>query len=319
MNASIRLFTDGDYAPVVALSNRVYPEYPETEGEWRYRDAHREAKIRHARWVAEGDGMVLGCASHDQWESTYHPQRFSVDVLVDPAYRRRGIGTRLYDVVVDALRVFDPIGLRAGTREDMTDGVRFVERRGFEECMRSWESRLDLAAFDPQAFEAEVARGLSGGLRVATLADLANDQDRERKLFALVDTVARDVPSPDEHTRPDFDAWCDRLFGNPNLIPELYTVAVDGNRYVALTNMWASQADPREVYTGLTGTLPEYRRRGLATAIKVATLATAKELGYRVTKTWNATINEGMLAINARLGFVRQPAWIEFAKALSPS
>jgi hypothetical protein len=35
-------------------------------------------------------------------------------------------------------------------------------------------------------------------------------------------------------------------------------------------------------------------------------------------KTWNATGNAGMLAINKRLGFVRQPAWSAAALTLAP-
>ena len=66
--------------------------------------------------------------------------------------------------------------------------------------------------------------------------------------------------------------------------------------------------------TGLTGTRREYRRRGIAVAMKVHALGWAKANGYELTKTWNATTNTGMLAINERLGFVKQPAWIEFTK-----
>ncbi len=54
-------------------------------------------------------------------------------------------------------------------------------------------------------------------------------------------------------------------------------------------------------------------------ALKLATIGYAREHGYTMIKTWNATVNEGMLAINGKLGFVRQPAWIEFEKTFPSS
>ncbi len=50
--------------------------------------------------------------------------------------------------------------------------------------------------------------------------------------------------------------------------------------------------------------------------LKLKAIRYAADHGVRVLKTWNETGNEGMLKINTQLGFVRQPAWIEYAKDL---
>jgi hypothetical protein len=46
--------------------------------------------------------------------------------------------------------------------------------------------------------------------------------------------------------------------------------------------------------------------------MKLRSLRWAKEQDYRLVKTWNATNNEGMLAINEALGFEKRPAWIDY-------
>ncbi|HWI52702.1 MAG TPA: GNAT family N-acetyltransferase, partial [Symbiobacteriaceae bacterium] len=70
--------------------------------------------------------------------------------------------------------------------------------------------------------------------------------------------------------------------------------------------------------TGVTAVLREHRGAGVARALKIKALAAAKAHGYRIIKTWNATTNAPMLAINGWLGFVRQPAWIAYVLQLHP-
>jgi RimJ/RimL family protein N-acetyltransferase len=72
------------------------------------------------------------------------------------------------------------------------------------------------------------------------------------------------------------------------------------------------------LYQGITGPRREYRGRGLARALKLRTIEYARAQGKREIRTWNDTLNAPMLAINVKLGFVRQPAWITFEKILEP-
>lgn len=317
MELELRPFAPDDYEDAVALGNRVFPEYPETVEEWRHNDEHRNPKMAFRRFVAEVSGKVVAFGSYGQQESMFHPQKFWVEVLVDPDFRRRGIGTTLYDHITGALQPFDPITYWASAREDMPDSMRFLGRRGFEEVMRNWENHLYLAEANLEPFAGQVERVEASGVRLMTLAELESDPERSRRLYEMVDAVAADIPSPEAHTSVDYEQWIERLLSNPNLVPEGYFVAVDGDRYVGLSALWASQASPDELITGLTGTLREYRRRRIALALKLKSIAWARERGYTLIKTWNATTNEGMLAINEQLGFVKQPAWIEYAKALT--
>ena len=51
-------------------------------------------------------------------------------------------------------------------------------------------------------------------------------------------------------------------------------------------------------------------------ALKLHVIKYAKEHGYTLIKTWNDTENLPILALNEKLGFVRQPAWVEYEKVL---
>lgn len=311
----IRPFGPDDYPTAIAVSNRVWPDYPNTVEEWVHEDAHRDPKCRAAKWVAEVDGAVVGVAGYEQYLGMYHPRKFSVFASLLPEHHGRGLGEALYQAVLAGLAPFEPIQLTADTREDQARGVAFLRRHGFVERMRSWESRLTVASFDPGPFEATAARPLAEGIVIRTWPELAGVPERERHMWLLVQELVRDVPSTDPHTPVDFDYYVRERLGHPDFLADGLFIALDGTEWVGFTQLWRSQASP-ELYTGLTGVKRSHRRRHIALALKLRSIAYARAIGVPVIKTWNEQNNRGMLAINEQLGFVKQPAWIVFVKAL---
>jgi GNAT superfamily N-acetyltransferase len=318
MQLQIRPFTPDDYPAFVAVSNAVYAEYPFTAEEQRFNDEHRDPKCKFARWVAERDGRVVGVGEYGQRAGMYHPRRFFISLSVDPAYQGQRIGAALYDRVLDALAPFEPLSLRADTREDWARAVRFIHDRDFREDMRSWESRLDVASFDPAPYTGHEERVRAGGIEIRTMAELAADPERDRKLYELDEALSADVPHPEPRTPIAFEWFRDRVLNDPDLLPEGWFVAVDRQRdgeYVGMANLWNSQGSD-DLYNGLTGVRREYRRRGIALALKLRGIAYARVQGRPTIKTWNESNNRPMLSINEALGFVKQPAWVSYARRL---
>lgn len=103
---AIRPFEEHDYDAAVRISNAIFPDQPGTVEEWRYDDEHFDrSRYVLERYVAEdpSTGEVVGLAAvrHIPWN--FHPQRFEVNVRVPPDHQRRGIGTRLWERVVQSL------------------------------------------------------------------------------------------------------------------------------------------------------------------------------------------------------------------------
>jgi GNAT superfamily N-acetyltransferase len=280
----IRDFTrsEADYAAALAIDNACFPEYPGTVEEMKHGDASRSAKIKHRRLVAERDGVMLGVGNYGQFEGMYHPRKFSLGIFVHPDHQGSGVGRALYGALLQALAPFEPISLRANVREDQARTLRFLGDRGFDEDMRSWESRLDVPSFDPAPFAGAMERARQAGITFATMAELqARDPEHRQRLYEL------DIAA-----------------------------GMDGDRYVGMSTLRTSLADPSELYVGFTGVLREYRGKGIAMALKLLAIDYARQRGVKTIKTWNASINRPMLRINEALGFARQPAWILLAKQL---
>jgi len=273
----------------------------------------RKPPLKGERWLAWEGTRLQGLVEYFQHSTRYHPHKFSLDLLVHPEAEGRGIGRALYEHLMSAMAAHAPETLWIMIREDKARGRRFAEERGFSEKMLSWESRLDLASYDPTRFAAALERAAGAGIAIKDLTQLADDPDRDRKLYEMRNPIIRDVPSPGETTDESFERFVERFWQNPSLIPEACFVALDGPRYVGYTGLYATPGEPL-LYTGLTGVSREYRGRGIAQALKVKSLSWAKGSGHKEVATWNESRNVEMLAVNEKLGFVRKHGWIDYEK-----
>jgi GNAT superfamily N-acetyltransferase len=304
---------DRDYEAIVAIGNAVFPEYPDTVEEWKFEDSTRPDHVVLERWVAEIDGRPVGWAGFQHMVWMFHPRRFRVSCLVHPAEQGHGIGRALYATILERVEPYEPLSLRSRSREDMVRGMRFLHDHGYVEDMRDWESRLDVPSFDPAPYAGHEAEVIARGVTIYTLRELiASDPDHRQHLYELDVDLAQDVPHPEPPTpisRKLFDQW---VFENPNLLADAYFIAVVNGRYAGSSSLWKSQANAGELYTGLTGIRREFRRMGIALALKLRAIAYAQAQGITTIKTWNESNNRPMLSINEMLGFVKQPAWVNF-------
>jgi mycothiol synthase len=314
----IRPFAEQDYPALTALFNAVYSDYPFSEEETRHDDARYDGtRLVLRRLVAEAaGGALVGVVDFHHVRDMYDPQKFQVDLAVHPDRRRQGIGTRLYGALTEIMAPFDPVVLWVWTKETWPDAVKFAVDRGFREIRRAWESRLDVAAFDPAPFQ-DRADGALRGVVVSTLTEEKGINPHWlQDVYELHQELAADIPRPDRFTPQTLEQYQQGVLGNPGHLPEAHFLVKDGPRYVAESFMFKSAELPDVLYQGLTATRREYRGRGIAFAVKLYTIAYAREYGAREIRTWNDTLNEPMLRINVKLGFARQPAWITFEKRL---
>lgn len=320
-NITIRPFdgSDTDYEHWVAVQHAVYPDYKTSVAEIKDNDVRRPSICRNARWLAFRDGQPVGLAAHDQVIWVYNPDRYIVEVLVAPEARKAGLGSALYEIVINALAAFHPKALRVVYREGADDSLRFLKKRAYTELERAWESRLDVTAFDFAPFAEAQRKAAENGIVIRSVAELQQTEPEEwaRKVYEVDRLAVQDVPSQDGVTPPDFETYKNQAFEGHNFIPEAFFVAVDtstGN-YVGTSSLF--KTDGEYLNVGFTGTHPEYRRKGIAMTLKLAAVEYAKCVGCPEIRTDNDSTNQPMLSINVALGFVRQPAWIWMAKDLT--
>ncbi len=311
---TVREFQPADYEGVVHVHNTLWPEHATTVEEVRWDDeSFNLAKYVFKRLVAVNEaGVVVGAAEYGHSPHTFHPNKLWMDINVHPEWHRRGIGSVLFDQVWLRLEELGAVEVRAWTQEGRYDGTRFLETRGFEEKRRTWESSLDLAKFDPVDLGSEPTS--LGKVVVSTWAEERSDPTAARRLHELHIELMADVPMLGEYTPLTFEEFKEWNLGSPGHIPEGYFIAKDEGEYIGECVLQQQKGLEGGLYHGLTGVREGYRRRGIATALKVIALRWAQDSGYSTVRTWNDSANQSMLSINERFGFRKEPSWISYVK-----
>ena len=315
-----RDFAPSDYERLVEIYNANFPAYPISVEETRFSDESSEKSHfvqRRFQCVDPDSGTALGFARLAQAWWNFHPQKFTTDIVVDPKYHHKGVGSQLYEKLIEELGKLHATTAWASVKEDMPRSLDFATKRGFVEKQRLWESRLVPSEVDPASFRKYSERATSQGIRISTLdKEEGKESSLLRELYELAQDCWADVPLPVPYTRVSYEQWEEKELKNPSLLRDGFFIASDGSRLAGYSNVWRTEKEPGTLYQAMTGVRREYRRRGVAMALKLRVLDYAKEKGYDVIKTWNDSANFQMLAANTKLGFKREVGWITMEKPL---
>lgn len=252
--------------------------------------AHPDARIRPL--VAEADGEIVGTAEVSLAHESREPGIGDVNVFVHPEHRGRGAGALL-------LRAAEEHLAEAGARTfyswvlDGPANLAFAERHGYEASRSAYFLRLDLATAELPPLQEPPA-----GVELRPATEFAADP---RPLFELDALTTADEPGDVSAELTDYEHWLAATWHHPLLDRELTTVVLVDGRPAAFT---AARTDGLGRYgSGMTGTAPEFRGRGLAKLAKNDSLHRARAAGCTEAFTGNDTGNGPMLAINEWFGY----------------
>lgn len=293
----IRDFEPGDAKGVSAALHEEEPPHPVTaEGVLHWRDAQPE-RARARLWVAEVDGRIVGWAEVRLRWTTSVPDVGDVWGYVVPSMRGQGLGAALYD---EASRYLMDVGAKVLESWTYTEaGVGLLETRGFRATGKEQVSVLEPALADLTMLQGLEAEKAAEGFRLVPLGDVL---DRVEALHRVYAAASADVP---EYFREDdirLEEWHRETLEHPQLSLEGSFVILAGEQPVALAFLEVDEP-ARIAANEMTGTLHEFRRRGLARLAKLATIRWAAEHDIAAMQTGNAHENAAMLALNASLGY----------------
>jgi mycothiol synthase len=274
-----RAETDADLEGWIRVKRAVFPNQSAwTVQEFRERDEPGQLVL-----VAELDGEIVGAGLAGR--SDVQGRGF-VAPRVHPDVRRRGVGTALLRPLTEHVAA---LGFeQAWASVDDPGSQAFAERFGFQEVDREVEQVIALPTELPQA---PVPDGVD-------IVSVAYRPELLREAYSL----ARDEGYADLALDGNVVVTLDDWLRDEATLPAGSFVALDKGRIVGFSGLMRHD-NSGVAEDGLTVVARDWRRRGLAIALKRLELAWAAENGFTEVLTWTQRRNEGMRAVNERLGY----------------
>ncbi|WP_407540712.1 GNAT family N-acetyltransferase [Deinococcus radiomollis] len=309
-----------DAAPAAALLSASNPDWPVTAELLQHEHDHRDPALFFTERLAEQGGRLLGVLGVGHDDFAHDEGRYWANLHVHPQARNQGVGGALYAEFLNILKARGAHEARTMLTETDEPGIRFLKARGWKETWRRHEFRLDTA-------RAELpAPPDLGGLRLEALDRLAGDPQLGARLHELDWLLFQDVPMGMTLTRRPLEVWVQQELEEPSMRPGLSFVLIDDavndpltGPYVGYTTLLQSPGG--FYFIGMTGVRREYRGRGLARALKLASMRAMREagggeIGGGEIRTFNDPPNVAMIAMNRALGFVKQPDRVRYELTL---
>ncbi|MDO3703829.1 GNAT family N-acetyltransferase [Micromonospora sp. C28SCA-DRY-2] len=293
-----------------------------------------EASVRHpmpgtaALWaLARLDGVPAGYLALDlpQLDNT---DNATADLIVHPAYRRRGVGRALHEHGVRLLReqgrkrvVGMAVSALPGGPPRPAAGAAFAAALGAHPALAEIRRRLDTTRLDPAGLDALLAeaRGHAQGYRTVQWRG-ATPEEHLADIAYLDGRLMTDSPIGDLHWEAErVDA--ERVRGTERALDargrRRYHTAVrheESGRLVAWTLLDVGASADWHAFQQITIVDPEHRGRRLGLLGKIENLRhlLTHEPAVRAIDTFNAAENAHMVRINEQLGFRPVDGWTDW-------
>jgi ribosomal protein S18 acetylase RimI-like enzyme len=277
--------SDADLEAMVEVRRRATPDDPPMVENLRF---NLESRPDLVYLVARLGRDPVACGYVEAWSS------FAAgDVVVVPDRRRRGIGSAVLADISARARAFGKDSIQGEVRENDAESRAFLERRGFVQVGAEKAVVLDLEGSDAPAVDPP------SGVRIVSRVE---EPDLLEQMYVVGVQADEDIPGQEDVQT--FEQWRAQEIDKPSRRPEFCFIALAGDEVVGYA---ALQIHGAEAFHGLTATRRDWRRRGVATALKRAEIAAAKRSGFGRLVTESEERNEPMRRLNEKLGFVPAP------------
>lgn len=292
---------ENDLEELASMLDRVMTDGMTVE---RLRESQNNpSPINRTMVATDQNGAIVGWSTMHQGANEPSNRAFS-SLIVHLDHRRDGIGNTLHDDIVDFCRANGVTELKSRVKDSEPGWLEWARSKGFEIDRHTFRSSIKLEEFDADPYLDRLTQLESEKIKFTTLAEVGDTEENRRRYYDADCLAAIDIPGED-HVE-SWEEYYAENFGSEGYRPEGAYLASHQNEIVGVAHVWLDSEHDRMI-NAFTGVIPEYRGRGIATALKVNTILHAREVGVSEILTQNDSENEPMLAINRKLGYQNWP------------
>jgi mycothiol synthase len=277
---TIRLVdSDEDYAAWRQVRLAVVPNERADSVE----NLRAQAGPQHQFLLAEVDGELAGSGVVGKADLAGSG---AITARVLPGWRRRGVGTAILRVLAGRAAEMG-FGVVGSNVEDL-GSVSFAERYGFREVDRQVEQ--------VRVIGGEPAPRVPDGVEIV---QVSARPELWRAVYPTVGAQAFQDMALISPLDVSLEQWERDWISDPDA---MFVALADGE-VIGCAGLLPDPDDPGRAEHALTSVRRDWRRRGVAAALKRCCLAWAANHGLREVYTWTQRGNDDMRALNTHLGF----------------
>jgi GNAT superfamily N-acetyltransferase len=295
--------SDEDFGHVARIVTAVSPDAPLSVEEIRWADAHYPGGQRFIAWLDGNPAGAGGAGRAYSWPADFPARWGNISVL--PEFRRHGVGSAILREMAAVARAAGKAQLMGRTTSDRPAAIEFLEHRGFVEHERIKVVALELAGAVAPSVDAPA------GIEITSLEARP---DLVPAVYAVAVEAMPDIPGDGPQAPDTLEEFRVRDVDRESVPPGAFMVALDSatGDAVGYANLMLLSGTSRVAWNSMTAVRPAWRGRGVASALKRATIAWAIAHDLEGIETANDLDNAPMRTNNRTLGYQPRPDEVYF-------
>ena len=312
--------TDKEFKELARIDNLINHDsidHPEDDkNDWKIRD---KSIIRDRLLLYKKD-VLIGIIYYSQGRDENKQTAFFT-LNLDSKYNNKGYRSLLYNTMLEKVQLFNCNKVHTSIYDhpNYEEVKKLIIREKFKLVQTNREYSCDIKNIDIDKYQPLIKKLESEGIQFYdSKEEMLKFPNHYKKLEQLEWEIEQDIPIPDgiKHTRLPFKHWmklCLDFYENSYGID---IVATFGNKYIGSTDIFVfGKSEPHKGWTGSLGVIKDFRRRGIATAIKIKAIEKLLNKGITEIRTDNEK-NNPMYKINVALGFKPVPFSLDYMKKI---
>ena len=312
--------TDLEFKELARIDNLVNHDsinHPDDDkNDWKIRD---KSLIRD-RLLLYNNDILIGVLYYSQGRDGNSRTAFYT-LNLDPEYNNNGYRELLYNKMLEDVKRFNCNKLLTTIYEhtNYNQHKKLLIKKNFKLIQTNREYSCDIRKIDLKKYYPLIKKLELEDIKLYdSKYEMKNWPNHHEKLESLCWEYGQDIPMPKgiDREREPFDEF---LKDQANYEKNYYAaeiIAVKNNKYIASTDLeFYPKAEPQKAWTGSLGVLRKYRRKGIATALKIRAFQELLKKGINEVRTDNE-LNNPMYKINVALGFKPVPFSLEYSKEI---
>ena len=316
--------TDAEFIELARIDNLVNHDstsHPDDDKDaWKIRD---KSYVKD-RLLLYSNGTLVGVMYYTQGRDENKRTTFFT-LNIDPDYNTQECRELLYARMLSEIKSFNCNKILTSMYDHPNYHLcqQFLIENEFKLVQTNREYSCDIRKVDTKKYQSLIKKLESEGIKLYDSKEEMGTFPKKfpnhyKKLEELTWIYAQDFPIPDgiKHTRDPFDQFMKYTLDFEENSYGTEIVAVKDGQYIGSTDLTVyPKAEPHKAWTGSLGVLKEFRRKGVATALKIKAIQKLLKKGVTEIRTDNEE-NNPMYKINVALGFEPVPFSLEYMRKI---